>query len=239
MKRYRWPIDGLGYLMNVSVSQRFGNKYISEKNQTINGIEIKKGEDVYLKVFGWKGHNGMDFAAPRGTPIRAIADGWIIEQTGKQSGYGLRISQLIERPGRYHVAHYGHLHSFARDFETLWNINARSFPVREGEIIGYVDSTGFSTGDHLHLGLYEYDYEGNKLNQNNGYGGAIDPAEFLKVRIPKWVGYRKHPEKNTVLRFPDMDAFHRIMGGELKLTDVFQLEDIPYTLPLDKPEFPI
>jgi len=134
---------------------------------------------VDYSQFGFKGHNGFDFPAERGEPIYAVHDGWIIEQAAKDTGFGLRISQRIRADGKHYLVVYGHMLRLENPVDVPWNWTDLSRPVKQGQIIGYVDSTGYSTGDHLHLGLYEYDLFGNKLNNNNGYGGAIDPYPYI------------------------------------------------------------
>lgn len=128
---------------------------------------------------GMKGHNGIDFPAPRGTPIYVAHDGWIIEQTAKDTGFGLRIGQRVEADGKFYLFVYGHMLRLERDFNVPYDWNRKDIFVRAGEVIGYVDSTGYSTGDHLHFGIYENTQEGIRINADNGYGGAIDPEPYL------------------------------------------------------------
>ena len=45
---------------DIYISQRYGEVWISDRDQVVNGIQIKKGDNVYKKVFGWNGHNGWD-----------------------------------------------------------------------------------------------------------------------------------------------------------------------------------
>ena len=187
--------------------------------------------------FGLQFHGGIDIAAPKGTPVKACADGYIIERTDKPTGFGLRVSQAIPMGDKVWVLVYGHFDRFEVNSEILWNFNRKDTFVKEGDVIGYVDSTGFSTGHHLHFGLYEYDLNGNKLNPNNGGGGAIDPLPHMKIRLPKRVKYRKHPEEDILIRFPDLETQKRIL--ELpEIKEIFQFDDYTYTLPLDKPPFP-
>lgn len=163
-----------------SVSQWFGNRWIADRDQIIGGVQIRKGDDVYKKCFNLDGHNGDDFSAPLGEPIYAIFSGYIIEQTSKDTGYGLRICQRFMFRGRYYMAVYGHMQRLERDESFVWNWLTKRYPVREGQVVGYVNSTGFSGGNHLHLGVYECDENGNYLQPNNGYGGCIDPWPLLK-----------------------------------------------------------
>jgi len=90
----------------------------------------------------WKQHKGVDYAAPTGTPIRATSDG-VVEFAGRQGGYGNLI--VIKHAGKFSTA-YGHLSRFASGMR-------RGMKVSQGEVIGYVGSTGWSTGPHLH---YEF-----------------------------------------------------------------------------------
>lgn len=90
----------------------------------------------------WKQHKGVDFAAASGTPIRASADG-VIESVGPSGGYGNLV--VVKHWGNYSTA-YAHMSRFANGIR-------KGTRVSQGEVIGYVGSTGWSTGPHLH---YEF-----------------------------------------------------------------------------------
>lgn len=87
-----------------------------------------------------RNHKGTDYAANSGTPIRAIGDGTVI-RAGWGGGYGNMIE--IRHPNGY-VTRYGHMRGFAK------GIRGGS-RVKMGDYIGYVGSTGLSTGPHLHF----------------------------------------------------------------------------------------
>ena len=97
-----------------------------------------------------KMHKGVDFAAPTGTPIMAAGDG-TIDMAGRNGGYGNYIR--IRHNGTFSTA-YAHMHRFAKGM-------SRGARVRQGQIIGYVGSTGRSTGPHLH---YEILMNGKQVN---------------------------------------------------------------------------
>ena len=97
-----------------------------------------------------RAHRGIDFAAPTGTPIYAAGDGRI-EFAGRKGGYG---NAVVINHGKGITTLYGHMSRFGKSAR-----NGRS--VRQGEIIGYVGSTGASTGPHLH---YEYRVKGVHKN---------------------------------------------------------------------------
>lgn len=107
----------------------------------IDGARISSGFGMRKHpVLGYnKMHKGMDFAAPTGTPIYAAGDA-TVEFAGRQGGYGnyirLRHNNSIKTA-------YAHLHKFAKGMTT-------GKRVQQGEIIGYVGTTGRSTGPHLH-----------------------------------------------------------------------------------------
>jgi murein DD-endopeptidase MepM/ murein hydrolase activator NlpD len=106
----------------------------------------------------WRAHTGVDFAAPRGTRVLAVADGTVLNASTR-GGYGNAVE--IKHGGGV-VTLYAHLSGFAPGVRS----GAR---VRQGEPIGFVGATGWATGPHLH---YEFKLAG--LHQ--------DP---LKVPLPK------------------------------------------------------
>lgn len=169
------PINYGGW--QVFISQKFGNVWISQIDQVMGGKQIKKGDNVYLKIFGMVGHNGVDIAAPKGTPIYAAHDGYIVEATTGTS-YGTRVALYFQADGKEWLLIHGHLDNHKPFPIIKWNIKDKAHPVKAGDKIGEVDSTGFSNGHHLHFGLYEYK-NGVKLNNNNGYQGAIDPWQYV------------------------------------------------------------
>jgi murein DD-endopeptidase MepM/ murein hydrolase activator NlpD len=89
----------------------------------------------------WKQHKGIDFAAALGTPVRASGDG-VVDFSGTQGGYGNLV--VIKHWSNYTTA-YAHLSRFS-------NLR-KGAKVSQGDVIGYVGSTGWSTGAHLH---YEF-----------------------------------------------------------------------------------
>ena len=108
----------------------------------------------------WKMHNGIDFAAPTGTPIRATGDG-VVEHIGSKGGFGKTI--ILRHPNNIKTL-YAHQSRFAKGLK-------RGDRVSQGETIGYVGSTGWSTGPHLH---YEF-----RVNNK--------PVDPLGIKMPEAV----------------------------------------------------
>ena len=90
----------------------------------------------------WRAHEGVDFAAPTGTPVHAAGDGKVAS-AGRQNGYG---NAVVLRHGAAYSTVYAHLSRFASGIKP----GAR---VAQGDVIGYVGQTGWATGPHLH---YEF-----------------------------------------------------------------------------------
>jgi murein DD-endopeptidase MepM/ murein hydrolase activator NlpD len=105
----------------------------------------------------WRPHLAIDYAAPTGTPISTIGDG-VITYIGYDNGYGNYIK--IRHPNNY-VTAYGHFSRFAKGLK-------KGQKVKQGEIIGYVGSTGLSTGPHLDFSI-----------SKNG-----ERVDFLKIKLP-------------------------------------------------------
>jgi len=98
-----------------------------------------------------RAHRGVDYAAPRGTPVHAIGDGYIAFK-GWKGGYGRFL--LIRHNNRQHSTAYAHLSRYARSTRTGQH-------VRQGQIIGYVGMSGLATGPHLH---FEFRSRGRAVN---------------------------------------------------------------------------
>ena len=110
-------------------------------------------------------HAGTDFAAPAGTPIYAAASGYVQVAGWSSGGYGnyVIIYHGKMSDGNQYSTLYGHMRSVAT--------SAGKY-VKQGEIIGYVGSTGNSTGNHLHLEVWK---GGSKAN-------AVNPRSYIPMR---------------------------------------------------------
>ena len=113
-----------------------------------------------------KMHKGMDFAAPRNTPVYAASNGKIVRADSRSIGYGKHIR--IDH-GYGFVTLYAHLNSY--------NVK-RGQTVNKGDIIGFVGNTGRSKGLHLH---YEVIKDGKSVNPVNYFYGNLTPDEFDEV----------------------------------------------------------
>ena len=108
----------------------------------------------------WRPHRGVDLAAPRGTPVRAAADGWVA-QAQTMRGFG-RMVRLEHSGGR--ATTYGHLNEIAASVQP-------GTQVERGQVIGYVGSTGHATGPHLHYEVEEGGVHLDPLQFNVGARG--------------------------------------------------------------------
>ena len=162
----------------------------------------------------YRPHHGTDFGARRGTPLLAVNDGKVIF-SGRMGGYGKVIK--IKHPGGY-MSLYAH--------QSRLRVK-RGQMVKKGQIIGYVGSTGRSTGPHLHFGL--------KKN-----GRWIDPMKvlrkksiktsivktFTKYEKVKTTKYKKvdikdtKKKKETLLAYLKNDSPSYIWSNE-KISDVY------------------
>ena len=97
-----------------------------------------------------RAHKGVDYAAPRGTPVKATGAGKIVLR-GKKGGYGKTV--VIQHGSRYSTL-YAHLNNYARGLK-------HGGRVQQGQIIGYIGSTGLATGPHLH-----YEFRVNGVHRN-------------------------------------------------------------------------
>lgn len=133
--------------------------------------------------FNMDGHNGIDLACVVGTPIVAPCKMWTTWVKSDDRGYGLHVfaeSETKEINGEAYKIEmvFGH-------FDSIVAKPAKWY--EKGELIGYADSTGFSTGSHLHFGVRPYYRlsEGNfkQVFMGNGYAGYSDPEDFIKTHI--------------------------------------------------------
>ncbi|MBE0495264.1 MAG: peptidoglycan DD-metalloendopeptidase family protein [Campylobacterales bacterium] len=115
----------------------------------------------------YRAHLGIDYAAPTGTPIVAAGEGRVTF-VGTKGGYGKTIE--IEHGHGYKTL-YAHLNGYRKGIR-------RGSVVSKGQLIGYVGSTGISTGPHLHFGLY-------KSNR------AINPNSVVKIEKGKLQGEKR------------------------------------------------
>ena len=97
-----------------------------------------------------RAHKGVDFAAPAGAPVRAAGDG-IVDFVGQQRGYG---NVVVIRHRNDISTLYAHMRGFAGAL-------IAGDRVEQGELIGFVGSTGWATGPHLH---YEFMVKGEQVN---------------------------------------------------------------------------
>lgn len=131
-----------------------------------------------------RAHKGTDYAASRGTPIRATGDGRV-SLAGVRGGYGNCV--VINHGGGYETL-YGHMNNFAKGIKSGARVN-------QGDIIGYVGSTGLASGPHLH---YEFHINGQVRNP-------------VTVPLPKAMGIDKsqlaHFNEKTAPLIAQLDQF--------------------------------
>jgi len=124
----------------------------------------------------YKAHLGVDYGAPKGTPIKAAGEG-TVKFVGTKSGYGKVV--ILKHAGAYETL-YAHTNGFAKGIKT-------GVKVKQGQLIAYVGNTGMSTGSHLHFGVYKN-------------GTAVNPETEIKVAKSVFFSKEEKEFKNRVER---------------------------------------
>lgn len=119
----------------------------------------------------WREHKGTDFAAPTGTPVKATSDG-VVDLAAMQRGYGNIV--ILKHRGNISTA-YAHLNGFAKGLR-------KGQAVSQGDIIGYVGSTGWSTGPHLHYEVRFNDVAQDPMTVALPMADTLSPKELAAFR---------------------------------------------------------
>jgi murein DD-endopeptidase MepM/ murein hydrolase activator NlpD len=157
-KFYRYQAGDDGVVDYYDETGKSAKKFLVRKPLAEGQVTSNFGSRRHPVLQYTRVHTGVDWAAETGTPIYAAGNG-VIEKIGWEGGYGKFIK--IRHPNGYATG-YGHMSAFARNM-------AEGAKVRQGQIIGYVGSTGLSTGAHLHYEIM--------IN-----GRHVDP---MKVKLPR------------------------------------------------------
>jgi len=166
------------YIQSKSFDEVFEMaKKKEEMLASIPAIQPVSNEDLTRMASGYgyrtdpvykttKFHAGMDFTAPRGTPIYATGDGKVIQADAANRGYGNHVR--IDH-GYGYVTLYAHMSKF--------NCKVGQ-QVKRGDVIGYVGNTGKSLGPHCH---YEVRKNGEPINPVNFYFNDLTPEQYAKM----------------------------------------------------------
>jgi murein DD-endopeptidase MepM/ murein hydrolase activator NlpD len=157
-KFYRYQTTDDNVVDFYDESGKSAKKFLVRKPVSDGAITSGFGGRNHPLLGFTKMHTGVDWGSSMGTPIFAAGNG-IIEKAGWEGGYGKYIR--IRHANGYETA-YGHMSGFARGME-------QGKKVRQGQVIGYVGSTGLSTGAHLHFEIL--------IN-----GRFVDP---MKIKLPR------------------------------------------------------
>lgn len=130
-------------------------------------------------------HYGIDYAAPRGTPVVALGDGKVLKANW-HGGYGRFISI---RHNSIYTTTYAHLSAYAKGIKP-------GVRVRQGEVIGYVGSSGLSTGAHLDFRVYKNDKPTDPLKMESPHANPVEQANmasFIKfmMKMKKELGQER------------------------------------------------
>jgi len=167
--------------------------------QPINPKNLFGANPNEYAPLGQKGHPGVDFEAPTGTPIYSPCDGVAFYASDSIGGDGIWI-RTTDGTNNYNVILW-HMPTPAlnppagvtstKNYPfSIPTSNFVTTPVKAGQKLGYTDNSGYhptgvseSTGPHLHLGIMPADETWQPLNKGNGFLGCVDPQPFFNGKF--------------------------------------------------------
>jgi len=141
----------------------------------------------------WRSHKGVDYAAPKGTPVKAAGDARVT-YVGRKGGYGKVI--FLQHQGKFTTV-YGHLSRYAKGMK-------KGKRVKQGQLIGYVGQTGLASGPHLH-----YEFRVNGQHRNPLKVTKLPPAPINKKYLSAF-------KKATQPLLARLDSLSRTMLAEAR-----------------------
>ncbi len=168
------PIEAVRYRRGAYVDRRGHSLRATFLRAPLNFRRVSSvfGMRYHPILDRWREHRGIDYAAPTGTPVRSVGDG-VVLFAGWRGSYG-HLVEVAHVGGM--ITRYAHLRGYARGTRP----GAR---VRVGQTIGFVGSTGLSTGPHLHF----------EMLVNGRY---TDPRYTLEARIRDRLRHRGPPDRD-------------------------------------------
>ena len=175
--RYDYPDGRSAYFTpeGVSIRKAFLRSPVNYTRITSRFSRSRR----HPKLHQFRAHRGVDYAAARGTPIKAAGDARV-EFIGYKGGYG---KTIVLRHGAVYTTLYAHMSRFARKLR-------RGQRVSQGQTIGYIGSTGLATGPHLH---YEFRLRGVHRNP-------------LRVKLPRAAPIEKQYVQDFLVKTRDLVA---------------------------------
>jgi len=162
---YRYQTTDDGAYDYYDEAGKSAKKFLVRKPVPVGTMRSGFGERNHPLLHYLKTHTGVDWAAPFGTPIFAAGNG-TVDEIGLKGGYGKYVR--IRHANGYQTA-YGHMTAFARGL----NVGSR---VRQGQVIGFVGSTGLSTGAHVHYEILVNDRFVDPMRIKLPRGRVLDGA---------------------------------------------------------------
>lgn len=195
------------YYSNREYCGYFDNTgYSLEKNILVAPVPY----DKITSGYGWRinpishrreFHRGIDYAAPMRTPVYAASDGIVVKRIYRRRGFGREI--VIDHKNGYKTV-YAHLHRFASGIHV-------GSKVKYGQLIGYLGSSGLSTGPHLHFGVI---YKNRSINPE-------------KLTIKSKYEIKENEYASFVSRYGDLTALAEQCNAErIKYTSVSKREKL-------------
>jgi murein DD-endopeptidase MepM/ murein hydrolase activator NlpD len=160
-----------------------------------------------LKIY--RPHHGVDYAAPAGTPVSSIGDGVVIKKAYQKGGAGYYLK--IKHNATYTTS-YMHLQGYAKGI-------AEGVRVKQGQVIGYVGSTGIATGPHLDFRVYKDGTAIDPLKMESPPADPIkeaDMEQFLKV-AHYWMKAMQEPGVPEPYREPELPTLDSLSMDSLSL----------------------
>ena len=190
---------GIGEILGVSYRQKGFSKYAfkydngktkgywDEKGMSLKRAFLKaplkfsriSSKFTYRRLHPihkvYKAHTGVDYAAPMGTPVLAMADGYVTRKFYNRGGGNTLFIQHPMLKSAYRTG-YLHLKGFAKGIK-------KGSRVSQGQVIGYVGSTGASTGPHLDFRVWKHNKPIDPLKMGNERGEPLNKSEITKYKV--------------------------------------------------------